>query len=945
MAVGGNIYATSLNGVAGNAQNLSFNNAAAINVAGAIGAAAPFALINFATGNKVTFAAGLTAGQTLNFAVTNEVEVNNDLAGTNITTDAVGGVHSANNTLTVGANQNFTGNIGTAANPFGTVNVGGAHSVTIGTAEFHAGIKGANATAIFNHAGSSALFLGENGENIARANFATKGNVLGEVHSTVVDVQAGATATFDGVVFEGNTANLRGAGATITFTSAVQMNMLIGGDGIVDFNENGGAILRNIGEEAARVAGVNIFGGAHISGEIHSNAINVAVGIELINDTTFNGVTNFTDSKISLGERDLTLMGGATRITGASTMFTAFTAIDGVKAGNLVSGPSGNIIVDGASNLEIDIDETHATVGPEDELKLIAVDGGGTTQLDLARITVVGNNRFSTWVKAINPARELILTRISRAGDQLDEDRKEVPNDIDDEQVDSIEEAAKNPKTPGGKVANDIGLQKTADERVDAANRILQTNNEEVTQTTLADVEKMTSAVSDHISNLVSSGVTFASLPSFTSTSFTPTSFAAPTVPVVTAPTAVRSEINIPAPTAARGAISTPTAATIRSDVTGGGASTTGGTAATPATRATESAAPAASGGGKTAPAAASGGSKSTPAEGGTSRDTTTKPDAEKSTPTDTEQKSTGKKAPAKKVSEGNPYVTGISSGEAEVRHGLWATPFYSHNSQKKRGKMTGSNSSSFGGTIGVDTKANEQTTVGLALSAMNTAVKHKDAKSGDKTKIDSYLLSAYSAYQFGNNFFGQGVFSIGSSNVENKENRKVGAGYNIAEGKYSAMIFAAEAQGGYNHLLNDRLVVTPTVGLGYTRINGVSYTESGAANTPLMDITSRASQKLDAIGGIRLTILPFMANDVAITPAIHASVRHDLIGKAAKVSATMAGFTPPSQKAKLQKTYVNLGANLGIAYGMMNYGASFESSLAEKYVGMQGSLMVRVNF
>jgi len=43
------------------------------------------------------------------------------------------------------------------------------------------------------------------------------------------------------------------------------------------------------------------------------------------------------------------------------------------------------------------------------------------------------------------------------------------------------------------------------------------------------------------------------------------------------------------------------------------------------------------------------------------------------------------------------------------------------------------------------------------------------------------------------------------------------------------------------------------------------------------------------------------MANDVTITPELHAFIRHDVIGKAAKVNAKIQGITTASEKAKLQ--------------------------------------------
>ncbi|CAN0556230.1 unnamed protein product [Ectocarpus sp. 12 AP-2014] len=121
-----------------------------------------------------------------------------------------------------------------------------------------------------------------------------------------------------------------------------------------------------------------------------------------------------------------------------------------------------------------------------------------------------------------------------------------------------------------------------------------------------------------------------------------------------------------------------------------------------------------------------------------------------------------------------NNNVIGVSSGDQDNRYGLWATPFYSNAAQKKRKSSSGYKSTAYGGTIGFDTKANEDMLLGMAFSAVNSEIKHKDFKSGDKTKVTSYLFSAYGTYQFTNNWFGQGVFSIGSSSSDNKEKRRV---------------------------------------------------------------------------------------------------------------------------------------------------------------------------
>lgn len=293
-----------------------------------------------------------------------------------------------------------------------------------------------------------------------------------------------------------------------------------------------------------------------------------------------------------------------------------------------------------------------------------------------------------------------------------------------------------------------------------------------------------------------------------------------------------------------------------------------------------------------------------------------------------------------------NNNITGVSSGDEHDRYGIWGTPFCSKATQKKRKSSSGYRSTAYGGTVGFDVKASDDMLVGMAFSAMNSEIKHRDFKSGDKTKVTSYLFSTYGTYQFTDNWFGQGVFSIGSSSSDNKENRRISnTAMQTAQGKYSSMIFSGEVLGGYNHMINEQFVVSPMFGLNYNRVNSAGYRETGAAGTPLLDVNKQASHKLNLVGGLKLTSAPFIANDVAITPEAHAFIRHDVIGKGARVNAKLAGLSVLTEKAKLQKTFYNIGAGASAAYGAMDYGVSADANFADKYVGVQGTLKIRVNF
>ena len=48
---------------------------------------------------------------------------------------------------------------------------------------------------------------------------------------------------------------------------------------------------------------------------------------------------------------------------------------------------------------------------------------------------------------------------------------------------------------------------------------------------------------------------------------------------------------------------------------------------------------------------------------------------------------------------------------------------------------------------------------------------------------------------------------------------------------------------------------------------------------------------------------------------------------------------------AKPIKTFYNVGLGATAKYGMMEYGAAYDATIATKYIGHQGTLKLRVNF
>ncbi len=816
LQLGESVSAASLNANAANNQNLKFINAAPITVTGKVGNAQAFEQIEFAGGNAVTFvgAGNLTNPTTLHFSANNEVVTDNfDLGATNITN--ANGVNASK--LTVNVDQTITGNVGTAAQPFGTLHITNDRNITLNTAEFHAGVTTqANNTGrvIFNNAaGSSIRFAGGAGNELAALIFAENGSVLGNVFAKDIEVQDRKTANLTGSLNITNNIQLNDPATTATFTKDnLNVNFNIraqaNGDGIANFDGNDTVINNEIGLGGARLAAVNFNDDASIDADIHAVAINFgAHEITLQNPKEFDGATTFNGTTLTLGEHDLTLTNGNSSFTGATEIKTT---VNGVDLGNLVVGNASKATLAGANTLKVTVDDAAAVPVDGQALKLIKTEGTGILDLDLSKVTVDATGAFSKWLTQLENG-ELVLKQESQIAEVITEavSQANLSEVISQEVVDAIESFEEG--TPGEDFVLQLN-QMTTPNIADAVARTTNTTINEVEKNTFATMQEVTEVVSRHVAEVAN----FSVIPT---------------------------------------------------------------------------------------------------------------------------------QSPAVNVNTDS-KVSGVASGDEHDRYGVWGTPFYSKATQKKRGSSSGYKSEVYGGTVGFDTKANDDMLVGLAVSAMNSEIKHKDFKSGDKTKVTSYLLSAYATQQFTNNFFGQGVFSIGSSSADNKENRKIANTVSqTAQGKYTSMIFSAEVLGGYNHMLNEQFVVSPMFGLNYSRINSAGYKETGKAGTPLLDVNKQASHKLDIIGGVKLTSAPFMANDVAITPEVHASIRHDVIGKGAKVNAKLAGLNTISEKAKLQKTFYNVGASLNTAYGNMDYGVSADANFADKYVGVQGTVKVRVNF
>ena len=299
----------------------------------------------------------------------------------------------------------------------------------------------------------------------------------------------------------------------------------------------------------------------------------------------------------------------------------------------------------------------------------------------------------------------------------------------------------------------------------------------------------------------------------------------------------------------------------------------------------------------------------------------------------------------AELASTGN---SGLSAGDYTTAYGIWTNPSMLKVKQKTSKGAAGYTASIGGASLGFDTKANEDMVIGLALSYLNTNVKHKDFKSGDKTKVDSLMLSIYGLQQITDNWYTHGIVTVGTNKVKTKEARRTGAtatATELATGNYRAMSFSGELLLGYNSYMK-QASFTPMAGVRVTKVNSAGYTETGTTNQNLI-ISRKELNRVELVAGARLYGSDYVMNGLTVLPEIHGFVNHDLIGKKQKFDVRLASVEDylSTKGGKPAKTLFNAGLSLNTSYNKMEYGLGYDAHMAKKYVAHQANLRIRVNF
>ena len=179
-----------------------------------------------------------------------------------------------------------------------------------------------------------------------------------------------------------------------------------------------------------------------------------------------------------------------------------------------------------------------------------------------------------------------------------------------------------------------------------------------------------------------------------------------------------------------------------------------------------------------------------------------------------------------------------LGQQDKQVRTGLWASALGASGKLAKSG-YAGANTATEGGQFGVDTRLNDKTIVGAALSYSHGQADFD--RFGGAFRSRNTGVSVYGRYDFSNAGIddwaqpGTGAYLAGRAGIatiSSKVRRTAMAGAEIEnlQADHTDRMLSAYTEAGYTVALSGRAVLTPFVGISYDRLKRGGFAETGGS-------------------------------------------------------------------------------------------------------------------
>jgi len=264
----------------------------------------------------------------------------------------------------------------------------------------------------------------------------------------------------------------------------------------------------------------------------------------------------------------------------------------------------------------------------------------------------------------------------------------------------------------------------------------------------------------------------------------------------------------------------------------------------------------------------------------------------------------------------------GMSSGDSFQQTGVWVQSLYSDASQDLRDGVAGYSAHSRGIALGADGKLNDQLTLGLAYSFLNTDV---NGDGGNKTEVDGHAFTMYGGYELGN-YFVDASLTYGLS--DNSSKRRIAD--TTAKGDYDSELLGLNLMGGYGFQLDNGLLIEPRLAARYSNVKMDGYSEQGSSAS--LKVGAQRYEVAELGAGFRLAS-SFVAGQGTLEPQAKLMAYHDFAGdRASSTSTFVLGSTPfVTTGAKPVRNSYEAGVGVDYRLGAVTLGLSYD------YVGKTG--------
>ncbi|WP_421848183.1 autotransporter domain-containing protein [Marinomonas sp.] len=263
--------------------------------------------------------------------------------------------------------------------------------------------------------------------------------------------------------------------------------------------------------------------------------------------------------------------------------------------------------------------------------------------------------------------------------------------------------------------------------------------------------------------------------------------------------------------------------------------------------------------------------------------------------------------------SAGRSVETGTSSGDGFISDGhAWVKPVGSWAKQDARGGVSGYDAETYGIIGGMDGDINDTTSVGFALSYMNTKADGKGTNSTNNADIDAYQVMFYGQRNLGESFHNLDVtWQAGAGVNQTAGTRNINFMSTTAKSDYTSYTGNLSAGLGRTFAINGDTKLTPSVRADYSYIKDESYKETGADALNLNVRSNTAEAFLISLnGGLDQRI-----ND-SLSWAASAGVGYDVMNETSTLTASYTGggafFT--TEGLKLSPWVVSAGVGVNYA-------------------------------